>query len=96
MDILNFETMANKRIFKKKINEICNILYTQCLTIRLINKVNPITEIEGIIKGILFLQDKTLTACNKAPRKKGKAYFSKVLKEFKEKATELSDQLYAL
>lgn len=88
--------MANKRELKKKINEICSILYARCSTIEYVDETTQITEVKGIIKGILFLQDKMLTVCNKAPRKNGRAYFRKNLKDFKDRAVELSEQLDTL
>lgn len=88
--------MANKRELKKKINEICSIMYEQCSAMKILNKDTQFTEIEGIIKGILFLQDKALTVCNKAPRRNARAYFRKELKSLKERAFELYEQLNTL
>lgn len=88
--------MANKRSLKKKINDICSILYAKCCTLEHLEEEAQITEVKGIIKGILFLQDKMLTICNKAPRRNGKAYFQKNLSYFKEKVLELSEQLDTL
>lgn len=85
--------MANKRDLKKKINEICSILYARCSTIEQPVVKSQVTEVEGIVKSILFLQDKMLTTCNKAPRKGGKSYFKKELSYFKERLIELSDQV---
>lgn len=85
--------MANKRDLKKKINEICSILYARCSEVEQPGKDSQLTEVEGIIKGVLFLQDKMLTACNKAPRKGGRAYFKRELPNFKERIIELLDQV---
>lgn len=88
--------MANKRNLKKKINEICSILYVRCSALENRDENTQMTELKGVITGILFLQDKMLTLCNKAPRKDGRSYFPRHLKDFKEKITELSDQLDTL
>lgn len=85
--------MANKRDLKKKINEIFSILYEQCSAVEHSKDSSQITEVEGVIKGILFSQDKILTACNKVPRKGGRDYFKKELPHFKERILELIDQV---
>lgn len=88
--------MANKRDLKKQINEICSMLYTRCSLQQLTQKEVKTTDVEGIIKGILFLQDKMLTVCNNAPRRNGRAYFRKELARFRERLIDLSDQIDTL
>lgn len=88
--------MANKRELKKKINEICGILYEQCSACKHLGTDIQLTEIDGIVKSVLFLQNEVLTMCNKAPRRNAHSYFKKHLQDFKVRVLELSDQLDTL
>lgn len=93
LDNLRIKTMANKRDLKRQINEICSILYTRCSIQQYTLKEMRTTDVEGIIRGILFLQDKMLTVCNKAPRHNAHTYFRNELAKFKERLIDLSDQI---
>lgn len=88
--------MANKRDLKKKINEICTILYTRCSLQQQTLKEVRVTDVEGIVKGILFLQKNMLHICNTIPRKGGGDYLKRELTGYKATIMDLSEQIDSL
>lgn len=88
--------MANKRDLKKQINEICSILYTRCSLQQQTLKQVQTTDVEGIIKGILFLQNNMLAICNKVPRNDARQFLKEELTKCRDRLIELSDQIDAL
>ncbi len=85
--------MANKRNLKKSINEICKLLLAQTVGEERVTDEKALTDVEGILRGIAFLQRDALRLCNKAPRKSGKTYFAKQLPMLKERILEIYDSI---
>ncbi len=90
-------TMANKRNLKKRINRICNALFSECVAASLYNGAKKNEDANALLASIIIINDKYLCrVSHPEPGMPKKAYFNDLKEQFNIQIGEVMDQMSAI
>lgn len=89
--------MTNKRELKKKINDVCSKLFSECIAASLYNG-NPDQEtVNALLSSILILRnDYVNRISHPEPGMPAKSYFKTLNNDFNKHVNEIIDQIQSL
>ncbi len=89
--------MANKRNLKKRINGICNALFSECIAASLYNGVKENEDVNAVLASIIIINHKYLCrVSHPEPGMSKKEYFNDLKEQFNIQIGEVMDQMSGL
>lgn len=89
--------MANKRILKRNINNVCGELFAECIAISMYSSKTEPADVQPLLTSILVLNNEYIKrVSHPEPGMNPKAYYKHLVRHFQKETLELVDQIASL
>lgn len=86
--------MANKRILKRTINNVCEVLFAECIAASMYSTKADETSVQSLLTSILVLNDDYIRrVSHPEPGLAPKAYYQHLKQSFGKETLEIVDQI---
>jgi len=88
--------MAKRRILKRKINDICETLFIECLAVEHNHPSVKQSDLENVVKSIIFMQYDFTSRLSHVDKHQTKAFFTQLKEDLAVSTNEIIDHIYHL